>query len=395
MTAADVGSILAAKEKGVPIRAIGGLVQNWPWRIAVKPGSPIRSGTDLKGKKIGVISLASGSAPYAKAFAKDAGLDGEKDIDLLPVGIGTPAASALNTGKVDALALYTAPYAAIENSGTKLRYLPNSAAFQGIRSLTFAAREDTIKKKKDALTRYLRAAYQGLLFSSVQPEGAMQVGFKTFPAMLSGQSAEQRLAGDTKVLRSFVDSATPAQGEPASFTGMVFQAATLFPWRTILQNVMVPVQVQRLNAREYRGRAEDLLRMVGLEDFAGKYPHELSGGMQQRAGICRALVHNPAVLLMDEPFGALDAMTREYMNVELLRIWRESGQTIVFVTHSISEAVFLSDRVVVLSPRPGRIAEIVDIDLGRPRDLGIVSSDAAGVYVKRIREHFSASGVID
>jgi len=182
---------------------------------------------------------------------------------------------------------------------------------------------------------------------------------------------------------------------PLPEVGMVFQAATLLPWRTILQNVMVPVQVQRLNVREYRARAEELLRMVGLEDFADKYPHELSGGMQQRAGICRALVHNPAVLLMDEPFGALDAMTREYMNVELLRIWRESGQTIVFVTHSISEAVFLSDRVIVLSPRPGRIAEIVDIDLGRPRDLGMVSSDAAGVHVKRIREHFSATGAID
>ena len=218
ITAADVGSILAAKEKGVPIKAIGGLVQNWPWRIAVKPDSPIKSGTDLKGKKIGVISLASGSAPYAKAFAKDAGLDGDKDVDLLPVGIGTPAASALSSGKVDALALYTAPYASIENSGTKLRYLPNSPAFQGIRSLTFAAREDTIKKKKDELTRYLRAAYQGVLFSAVQPEGAMKIGFKTFPAMLSGQSAEQRLTGDTKVLTSFVESATPAAGEPDSFS---------------------------------------------------------------------------------------------------------------------------------------------------------------------------------
>ncbi len=182
---------------------------------------------------------------------------------------------------------------------------------------------------------------------------------------------------------------------PLPEVGMVFQAATLLPWRTILQNVMVPVQVQRLNTTQYRTRAKNLLQMVGLEDFADKYPHELSGGMQQRAGICRALVHDPAVLLMDEPFGALDAMTREYMNVELLRIWRESGQTIVFVTHSISEAVFLSDRVVVLSPRPGRIAEIVPIDLGRPRDLSIVSSDAVGVYVKRIREHFSGAGVID
>ncbi|GAA1014066.1 ATP-binding protein [Acrocarpospora pleiomorpha] len=183
--------------------------------------------------------------------------------------------------------------------------------------------------------------------------------------------------------------------KPIPEVGMVFQSATLLPWRTILQNVMIPAEVQGLNIATHRRRARELLSMVGLDGFEDKYPHELSGGMQQRAGICRALVHDPAVLLMDEPFGALDAMTREHMNVELLRIWRESGQTIVFVTHSISEAVFLSDRVVVLSPRPGRIAEIVPIDLGRPRDISLVSSDAAGVYVKRIREHFNGAGAID
>ncbi|MEU1303835.1 ABC transporter ATP-binding protein [Streptomyces shenzhenensis] len=182
---------------------------------------------------------------------------------------------------------------------------------------------------------------------------------------------------------------------PLPEVGMVFQAATLLPWRTILQNVMVPVEVQRLDRSVYRERAAALLHMVGLDGFAEKYPDELSGGMQQRAGICRALVHDPAVLLMDEPFGALDAMTREYMNVELLRIWRESGKTVVLVTHSIPEAVFLSDRVVVLTPRPGRIAEVIDIDLERPRDLSVMASDRAGVHVERIRTHFNAHGVID
>ncbi|MFJ9586128.1 ABC transporter ATP-binding protein [Streptomyces acidicola] len=182
---------------------------------------------------------------------------------------------------------------------------------------------------------------------------------------------------------------------PLPEVGMVFQAATLLPWRTILQNVMVPVEVRKLDARVYRERAARLLGMVGLDGFEGKYPHELSGGMQQRAGICRALVHDPAVLLMDEPFGALDALTREYMNVELLRIWRESGQTIVFVTHSIPEAVFLSDRVLVLSPRPGRVAEIVDIGLERPRSIGAMASDRAGAHVGRIRRHFNATWVID
>ncbi|WP_326641698.1 ABC transporter ATP-binding protein [Streptosporangium sp. NBC_01755] len=183
--------------------------------------------------------------------------------------------------------------------------------------------------------------------------------------------------------------------KPLPEVGMVFQAATLLPWRTILENVMVPVEVQRLDAAVYREQARNLLNMVGLDGFGDKYPHELSGGMQQRAGICRALVHDPSVLLMDEPFGALDAMTREYMNVELLRIWKESGKTVVLVTHSIPEAVFLSDRVIVLSSRPGRIAEIVPIELGRPRDLSVMSSDRAGVYVSRIRQHFNAAGVID
>jgi len=141
-----------------------------------------------------------------------------------------------------------------------------------------------------------------------------------------------------------------------------------------------------------RTRAEELLEHLGITALADRTMDTLSTGEARRALIGRALVHDPA---MDEPFGALDAMTREYMNVELLRIWQESNQTIVLVTHSIPEAVFLSDRVVVLSPRPGRIAEVMDIDLERPRDLGVMSSDRAGVYVERIRRHFNAAGVID
>lgn len=181
---------------------------------------------------------------------------------------------------------------------------------------------------------------------------------------------------------------------PLPEVGMVFQAATLLPWRSIRDNVLVPAEIQKLDKKKSLARTDELLDMVGLADFADKFPFELSGGMQQRAGIARALVHDPAVLLMDEPFGALDAMTREYMNVELLRIWKELEATIVLVTHSIPEAVFLSDRVIVMSPRPGRIAEIIDIDIERPRDLGVMSSDRAGVYVERIRKYFNAS-VID
>lgn len=182
---------------------------------------------------------------------------------------------------------------------------------------------------------------------------------------------------------------------PLPEVGMVFQSATLLPWRSILDNVLVPAQVQRLDKKTHQARAGQLLKMVGLDGFEDKYPFELSGGMQQRAGICRALVNNPAVLLMDEPFGALDAMTREYMNLELRRIWKESDQTIVLVTHSIPEAVFLSNRVVVMTPRPGRIAEIIDIDLPEERDFGLMNTALAGDYTSRIRNYFNASSVID
>ncbi|MBQ0826491.1 ABC transporter ATP-binding protein [Streptomyces tagetis] len=224
---------------------------------------------------------------------------------------------------------------------------------------------------------------RGEFVSVVGPSGC---GKTTLLKILAGLIP--RSEGTVRVAGRDVDGPLPE-------IGMVFQAATLLPWRTIRQNVMVPVEVQRLDRTVYRERADQLLEMVGLGGFEDKYPDELSGGMQQRAGICRALVHDPAVLLMDEPFGALDAMTREYMNLELLRIWRESGKTVVLVTHSIPEAVFLSDRVVVLSPRPGRIAEVIDIDLDRPRDLSVMASDRAGVHVERIRTFFNAQGVID
>src|SRR5690348_979450 len=170
--------------------------------------------------------------------------------------------------------------------------------------------------------------------------------------------------------------------DPLSNIGMVFQAPVLLKWRTVLDNVLLPAELAGLGTASYRRRAMELLRLVGLGDFAGKRPHELSGGMQQRASICRALLLDPPLLLMDEPFGALDAMTRDDMNIELLRVWGESGvwgaaedaregsaarKTILFVTHSIPEAIFLADRVVVMTPRPGRVAKIFEVGLPRPR----------------------------
>jgi NitT/TauT family transport system ATP-binding protein len=161
---------------------------------------------------------------------------------------------------------------------------------------------------------------------------------------------------------------------PIPKVGMVFQAPVLLKWRSVVDNVLLPAELYRLDPRDYRDRAHDLLKLVGLADFAKKRPGELSGGMQQRASLCRALILDPPILLMDEPFGALDAMTRDDMNLELLRIWGEQRKqadaprkTVIFVTHSIPEACFLSDRVVVMSPRPGRVASIKSVALQRPR----------------------------
>jgi NitT/TauT family transport system ATP-binding protein len=159
-------------------------------------------------------------------------------------------------------------------------------------------------------------------------------------------------------------------GGPVAAVGMVFQAPVLLKWRTVRDNVVLPAELSGLDRRRFRDRADELLSLVGLGDFGDKYPRELSGGMQQRASLCRALLLDPPLLLMDEPFGALDAMTRDEMNLELLRVWGETlaeRKTIIFVTHSIPEAVFLADRVVVMSPRPGRVARAFDIPLRRPR----------------------------
>ncbi len=155
--------------------------------------------------------------------------------------------------------------------------------------------------------------------------------------------------------------------EPFPDAGFVFQSAVLLPWRTVLDNVLFSIEMLGQPREAYRARALALIELAGLRGFEGKYPWELSGGMQQRAAICRALVHDPGLLLMDEPFGALDAMTREEMSFELARIWGERRKTILFVTHSIPEAILLSDRVVVMTPRPGRLARVLPIELPRPR----------------------------
>ncbi|WP_318294864.1 ABC transporter ATP-binding protein [Streptomyces bacillaris] len=155
---------------------------------------------------------------------------------------------------------------------------------------------------------------------------------------------------------------------PRHDIGYVFQRAALLEWRSALRNILLQAEMRRMPSARARARADELIRMTGLTGFEDAYPHELSGGMQQRVALCRALLHEPPVLLMDEPFGALDALTREQLNTELNRIWRTTGTTVLLVTHSISEAVYLADRVVVMSPRPGTITEIIEVGLPAERD---------------------------
>jgi len=181
----------------------------------------------------------------------------------------------------------------------------------------------------------------------------------------------------------------PVRG-PQKGIGMVFQNPVLLEWRTSLKNVLLPMEILGLEWGKYIEKARDLLKLVGLEGFEKRYPRELSGGMQQRVSIARALIHDPALLLMDEPFGALDAITRDLMNLELLRIWRETKKTVVFVTHNIPEAVFLADRVIVLTARPSNVAGIFEVGISRPRDMRVRSSMVYSNLILSIRKLISA-----
>lgn len=186
-----------------------------------------------------------------------------------------------------------------------------------------------------------------------------------------GKSTMLRLIGDLLAPTTgsiTVNGKSPHQARLDRDYAMVFQSATLLEWRSVLDNVALPLEIMDVPRAEREAKAREMLELVQLGAFAGHHPYELSGGMQQRVSIARALSFGPSILLMDEPFGALDEMTRERMQLEVLDIWRETGTTVVFVTHSIPEAVFLSTRVVVLSPRPGRISDVIDIDLPQPRD---------------------------
>jgi len=208
--------------------------------------------------------------------------------------------------------------------------------------------------------------------------GASGCGKSTMLRLLAG--LEVPTSGSLKIRGEEVTA-------PRQDIGIAFQAPTLLPWANVLKNVLFPMRLMRRLGPAADQQAHRLLTLAGLDGFADKMPHELSGGMQQRVAICRALVHDPEILLLDEPFGALDALTREEMSLELLRIWSERPKTVFMVTHSISEAVLLADRVLVMSPRPGTIVDDVTIDLPRPRTFDMLEQRETQAYASRIRNH--------
>lgn len=202
--------------------------------------------------------------------------------------------------------------------------------------------------------------------------------------------------GKSTLLRILAGLLAPTSGEarfngksiagPSRAVGMVFQRANLMPWRSVLTNIMLPLEVARVPQREAVMRAQKMVELVGLDGFESSLPRDLSGGMAQRVAIARALVSDPQVLLLDEPFGSLDAMTRERMGGELLRIWQAHRKTVVMVTHSISEALLLADRVLILNDRPGRVRALLDVELPRPRKQGVTYTSEFGDLARRVRQ---------
>src|SRR3982074_2805956 len=246
-------------------------------------------------------------------------------------------------------------------------------------SKTYGGRADGVT----ALSGIDCSVADGEFMSIVGPSGC---GKSTLLKILAGL---MQASGGSALLNG-----TPIDG-PRRDIGVVFQSPVLFPWRTVLGNVLLPVDVQQLGREKMTQRAFDLLNLGGLKDFEHRYPWELSGGMQQRVALVRALIHDPAILLMDEPFGALDALTRETMNVELQRIWLDRRKTVLFVTHSTTEAVFLADRVLVMTARPGRLGAMFDVKLPRPRSLDVMTTEPFGVHTRRIRAVLSGGGGIE
>ncbi|HTP82397.1 MAG TPA: ABC transporter ATP-binding protein [Alphaproteobacteria bacterium] len=246
---------------------------------------------------------------------------------------------------------------------------PAHLEFVGLEK-TYSTRDGEVR----ALDGVTFSVAQGEFVSIIGPSGCgKSTLLKIILGLVPYTGGAARLAGKTV-------------SGPQLGAGMVFQTAALPPWRRVFDNVLLPIEILGLPRKPYLQKARELLTMVGLAGFERKLPHELSGGMQQRVSICRALIHDPELLLMDEPFGALDALTREAMQVELMRIWAETHKTVLFVTHSIDEAVLMSDRVIVMLPRPGKVQKDIRIDLPRPRSASSRTLPRFQEYAQSLRQ---------
>jgi NitT/TauT family transport system ATP-binding protein len=249
-----------------------------------------------------------------------------------------------------------------------------------IRNLTkvYATRDGQVP----ALDRISFDERRGEFLSNLGPSGCGKSTLLMIAAGLIPPSSGIVSVGERRIER------------PRTDVGIVFQNPVLLEWRTALGNVMLQAEARKMDRKAAEKRARELLASVGLGGFEEKYPHELSGGMRQRVSICRALIHNPDHLLMDEPFGALDALTRDQLVLDLQALWMERQMTVLFITHSVAEAVFLSDRVIVMTPRPGRIDRIIDIHLPRPRTLAMRETPEFAEYSRQILDLFLARGVL-
>lgn len=226
---------------------------------------------------------------------------------------------------------------------------------QDVRKIFKVKNNDGVAEEMLALDNFNLEVRNGEFLALLGPSGCGKSTFLNILAGLAGYDGGTVTIDGQSVLDAKLNR------------GVVFQSYALFPWRTVLENVEIGLEIRGVGKRERKDAARQYLALVGLENFANRHPHQLSGGMKQRVAIARSLAYEPDILLMDEPFAALDAQTRELLQVELLRIWEQSSRTIVFVTHSIDEAIFLADRVAVMTARPGKIKEIMEIDLPRPR----------------------------
>ena len=247
-------------------------------------------------------------------------------------------------------------------------------------SMVFDSNDGT---KVNALEHVSLDVKKGEFISLVGPSGC---GKTTLLRMIS--NLEEPTDGEIHVM-----GMTPREVRLQQKFGIVFQQPVLFDWRIVKKNIELPLEIMYYSKKDRSDRADEMLKLVGLSDFAGRYPRELSGGMQQRVNIARAFAIRPEILLMDEPFSALDEFTKEKLHEDLLRIWRKTNKTIIFVTHNIAESVFLSDRVFVLSPHPGRLSAIVDIDLPRPRTLEMRDTEQFTKLVKKVRDSFEGGSL--